>query len=92
MNENFFMRHLSHEEIVEKLIYFPEGFKERFGEELNLMLLKEFLFNELKRIELQMIKEGFSNLSPHSLRFMIQILDEKLKPKTPDVKTKSHKK
>lgn len=86
------MRHLSHEEIVEKLIYFPEGFKERFGEELNLMLLKEFLTNELKRIELQMIKEGFSNLSPFSLRFMISILDKKLNPEPEPKVQKKHKK
>lgn len=87
------MRTLSHEEIAEKLAYFPEGYKERFGQELDFNLLREYLVNELNRIELQMIKEGFSNLSPHSLRLMIKALDNKMnKTTTQTVKPKGEKK
>lgn len=85
------MRTLSHEEITEKLAYFPEGFKERFGMDLDLNLLKHYLQQELDRIELQMIREGFSNLSPHSIRAMLKVLDSKLN-KTQDVKAKGPKK
>jgi len=80
------MRHLGREELESKLQYFAEAFEFKTNKRLDLSIVEQYLNDELSRIESQLIKEAFNNMSHESIRLLIGII------RNSNDKTKKHKK
>ena len=80
------MRQLGKEELESKLAYFAEAFEFKTGKKLDFDLVYYFLNEELHRIETQLVREAFNNMSHESIRLLIGII------RNSNDKTKKHKK
>lgn len=80
------MRQLGREELESKLQYFAEAFEFKTNKRLDLSIVEQYLNDELSRIESQLIKEAFNNMSHESIRILLGII------RNSNDKTKKHKK
>ena len=83
------MRQLGKEELESKLAYFAESFEFKTNKRLDLSVVEQYLNDELSRIESQLIKEAFNNMSHESIRALLSIIGDK---KNSYAKDKKHKK
>ena len=86
------MRQLGKEELESKLQYFAEAFEFKTGKRLDLNMVQAYLEDEKHRIELQLIKEAFNNMSHESIRLLINLIMQKMNEKKSNIKkTNSYK-